>query len=44
MQSRLFPITEGQFNAIIYSSFAFHKILIIMFNSVPYLAVSIMTG
>ena len=44
MQSRLFPITEGQFNAIIYSSFAFHKILIIMFNIVPYLAVSIMTG
>ena len=41
MHSKWFPITEGQFNAIMYSFVAFYKILIIVFNIVPYLAVCI---
>lgn len=41
MHSKLFPMSEQQFDAIIYSGFMIHKILIIMFNIVPYLAVSI---
>lgn len=41
IHSKLFPITEEQFNMIIYSFFAFYKIVIIVFNIIPYVAVSI---
>ena len=41
MHSKLFPITESQFNAVIYGFFGLHKVLIIVFNIIPYIAVSI---
>ena len=44
MHSVWFPITESQFNVIIYSFVGFYKILIIVFNIVPFLALSIVTN
>ena len=40
MHSKWLPISEEQFNGLIYGLFGFYKILIIVFNFVPYLAVS----
>ena len=44
MHSKWFPITEPQFNAIMYSILGAYKILIIVFNIVPYIAVCIAMG
>ena len=41
MHSKWFPVTESQFNVIMYSFIAFYKILIIVFNIVPWIALSI---
>ena len=41
MHSKWLPITEEQFNGLIYGIFGVYKILIIVFNLVPYLALSI---
>ena len=41
MHSKMFPITEQQFNVIIYSFLGVYKLLVYMFNIIPYIAVSI---
>ncbi len=40
--SKLFPMSEQQFNGIMYAFLGGYKILIIVFNIVPYLALSMM--
>ena len=42
MHSKWFPMSEPTFNAIVYSYLGIYKILIIVFNLVPWLALSIM--
>ena len=39
--SKWYKISSEQFNAIIYSSMAFYKILFLVFNLIPYLALRI---
>ena len=41
LHSKWFPMTEQQFNTIIYSIMGTYKILVFVFNVVPYIAVSI---
>ena len=41
-QSKWFPIPRESFNVVIYSFIGFFKILFLMFNLVPYLALVIM--
>ena len=41
MHSRMFPITEPQFNAMIYAFLGIYKLLVYMFNIIPYVAVCI---
>jgi hypothetical protein len=41
MHSVWFPITESQFNVAIYCFMGFYKILIIVLNIVPWIALSI---
>lgn len=41
MQNRWFEISVENFNAIHYAGIAFYKIIIIVFNVVPYLALRI---
>ena len=41
MHSKWFKISAEQFDAIHYSGIAFYKILVLMFNLVPYLALRI---
>ncbi len=41
MHSKCFPIPQDTFNAAIYSFLGLYKILIIIFNLIPYLALSI---
>jgi hypothetical protein len=44
MHSKWFSISEPQFNTIAYSSLGVYKILVFMFNIVPWIAVCIVTG
>ena len=41
LHSRLFPMSEEQFNRIMYTFLGGYKILIIVFNIVPFLALCI---
>lgn len=41
VHSKWMPITEEQFNGLIYGIFGIYKILIIVFNFVPWLALNI---
>ena len=41
MHSKMFSITETQFNTIMYSVLGVYKILVFVFNIVPYIAVCI---
>ena len=41
MQSKWFPISRDTFNVVIYSFFALFKIVFIVFNVVPYVALLI---
>ena len=41
MQSRWIPISRETFDTIFYSSFAFFKILVLVFNAVPWIALVI---
>jgi len=43
MHTRSFPLSREAFNAIIYSFLGLYKVLIIVFNLVPYLALSILS-
>lgn len=42
IHSRMFPMTEQQFNLIMYSLLGVYKLLIFVFNIVPYIAVTLM--
>jgi len=39
IHSKIFPITESQFNAILYSFFGAYKLFIYFFNIIPWIAV-----
>ena len=41
MQSKWFPISRDTFNVVIYSFFALFKIVFVVFNVVPYVALLI---
>ena len=41
IHSKLFPITESQFNIAIYSFFGFYKVVVYVFNIIPWLALCI---
>ena len=41
MQSKWFPISRDAFNVVIYSFFALFKIVFLVFNVVPYVALLI---
>ena len=41
MHSKLFPITEAQFNVSMYAFIGAYKLLVFMFNIIPYIALSI---
>ena len=43
MHSRMFPITESQFNMAIYSFLGAYKLLVYMFNIIPWIALCIVT-
>lgn len=43
MHSKLFPITESQFNIAIYSFLGIYKLLVYVFNIIPWLALCIVT-
>ena len=43
IHSKLIPITFEQFNVIMYSSFSLLKILIFVFNVIPYIVLEIMS-
>ena len=43
VHSKFFPITESQFNIAIYSFMGLYKVLVIVFNIVPWIACSIPT-
>jgi len=40
--SKWIPVSKEQFHMAMYSFFALHKILVIVFNVIPYIALSIM--
>ncbi|MHC4291534.1 MAG: DUF6868 family protein [Planctomycetota bacterium] len=42
IHSKWFPITEQQFNVVVYSFFGLYKVLVIVFNIIPWIALSIM--
>ena len=42
IHSKLFPMSEETFNVVIYSFFGVYKIVFIVFNLVPYIALEIM--
>jgi len=44
IHSKFLPITESQFNSAIYSLYGLYKILIFMFNIVPWIALCIITS
>ena len=41
MHSKFFPVTESQFNAIIYGFLGVYKLVIYVFNIIPWIAVCI---
>ncbi len=41
MQTRLFPLPRETYNAIVYAFLALHKVLIIVFGFVPWMALLI---
>ena len=41
MHSKWFPMPRDRFNAVIYSFIGFYKIIVIVFNVVPWAALSI---
>jgi hypothetical protein len=41
IHSKWFPITEQQFNVVVYSFFGLYKVLVIVFNIIPWIAISI---
>jgi hypothetical protein len=41
MHSKWFPMPRDRFNAVIYSFIGFHKIIVIVFNVVPWVALAI---
>ncbi len=41
IHSKLFPISRETFNVVIYSFIALYKILVIVFNLIPYIALLI---
>lgn len=43
MHSKFFPVTESQFNIAIYSFMGLYKVLVIVFNIVPWIACSMPT-
>ena len=43
MHSRMFPITEAQFNVIAYSFLGLYKLLIWVFNIIPWIALCIVS-
>jgi len=43
IHSKLFPMPRESFNAIIYSFLGFMKVIVIMFNLVPYIALAIIS-
>ena len=43
IHSKWFPITEPQFNMAIYCFFGLYKMLWIVFNAIPWIALCIMT-
>lgn len=44
MHSKMFPITESQFNAIAYSFLGVYKLVIYVFNIIPWIAVCIVSS
>lgn len=44
MHSKWFPITESQFNIAIYSFFGFYKVVVYVFNIIPWLALCIVAS
>lgn len=44
MHSKLFPITESQFNIAMYAFLGGYKLLVFVFNIIPYVAVSIVAN
>ena len=42
MQSRMFQLTREQFNGYVYQLIGFYKIVFIVFNLVPFLALKLM--
>ncbi len=43
MHSKWFPISREAFNVAIYSFFALYKILVLMFNLIPWIAFAIVS-
>ena len=41
MHSKLYPMPRETFNVVIYAFMGVYKVLVIMFNLIPYLALSI---
>ena len=44
LQSRWFPMPRETWNVVIYSFLGFFKLVVIVFNLVPFIALSIMTS
>ena len=44
MHSKMFPITESQYNIAIYSFFGFYKVMVYVFNIIPWIALCIVAG
>ena len=44
MHSKMFPVTESQFNVIVYSFLGVYKLVIYMFNIIPWIAVCIVAN
>ena len=42
LHSKWFPLPRETFNALIYAIFGFYKIIVFVFNIVPYIALTIM--
>jgi len=42
MQNKWFPVSRDAYNVVIYSFFALFKVIFIVFNVVPYIALLIM--
>ncbi|MBL7215948.1 MAG: hypothetical protein ISS71_09750 [Phycisphaerae bacterium] len=44
MHSKMFPISESQFNVIAYSFLGVYKLLVYVFNIIPWIAVCIVAN